>query len=443
MKVLKSGYILQMALVVAIILIAGGRQLPQYTSRLIVIAVMAVIDMRYWFSVRKYFTLRFKNVLTIAYWIPLFLLLSFFIAGVFTPYSQWPSLPRIYFSGILLVFLIGKGIFLTLVIALDIFIIPLNVIRHINPENIQRLGRWYRPRIFLLSALGIASFVMIVYFSGMIFWVNDYKLTSVELKVKNLPEEFNGYKVIQISDMHLGSFLTTNPVEQMVKIVNEQHPDVILFTGDMVNFTTDEVYFFENEMKKFSATDGIYAILGNHDYGEYSHWDSQAAKDQNDKDLFAFYKRIGWRLLRNENVIIRRDSASIAILGVENWSLTKRFGKKGDLRKALAGAESAPFKILMSHDPSHWDGEVNTVYPQIGLTLSGHTHAFQFAIEAASVKWSPASLFFKEWGGLYEKVQENGSIQYLYVNRGAGTLGYPGRIFTRPEITLIILRKAG
>jgi hypothetical protein len=191
-----------------------------------------------------------------------------------------------------------------------------------------------------------------------------------------------------------------------------------------------------------SAKDGIFAILGNHDYGEYTRWDSQEDKDLNDKELFAFYDRIGWRLLRNQNAFIKRDSASIAFIGVENWSKSKRFGKKGDLKKAISGAESAQFKILMTHDPSHWNGEVNTLYPQIGLTLSGHTHAFQFAIESGSVKWSPASLLFKEWGGLYEKDQEDGTKQYLYVNRGAGTLGYPGRIFTRPEITLIVLRKA-
>jgi len=442
MKVVKFGYIIQMVVVVAIILIAGGHQLPKYASRLTLLAVMAVIDMRYWYSVRKHFTLRFKNVLTIAYWIPLFMLLMFFIAGVITPYSHWISFIRIYFPGVLLVFLIGKGIFLSILIVSDIFIIPLNAIRHVNPENIERFGRWYRPRIFLLTSAGIATFVMLFYFSGMFFWVNDYKLNTVELPVKNLPAVFDGYKVVQISDIHLGSFLTDDPLNKMIRIVNDQHPDVILFTGDIVNFTTDEVYPFEDKIKKFSAKDGIYSILGNHDYGEYSQWDSQEDKDLNDKALFDFYKRIGWQLLRNQNSIIIRDSASIAIIGVENWSETKRFGKKGDLRKAIAGAELTPFKILMSHDPSHWDGEVNTAYPKIDLTLSGHTHAFQLAIETGSVKWSPASMLFKEWGGLYEKVHENGEKQYLYVNRGAGTLGYPGRIFTRPEITLIILRSA-
>jgi len=431
-----------MAVVVAIILIAGGHELPKYTSRLIILAVLSIIDMRYWYSVRKYFTRRFKRVLTVAYWLPLYMLLFFFISGFIIPYIEWNSFLRIYFPGILLILLIGKGIFITLIVFGDIFIIPLNVIRHINPENIERLGKWYRPRIFLLTSAGIASLVMLIYFSGMFFWVNDFKLSKVELPVKNLPPAFDGYKVIQLSDFHLGSFLNDKPIKEIIRIVNEQHPDLILFTGDMVSFTTDEVYPFEEDMKKLSAKDGIYSILGNHDYGEYTRWDSQEDKDLNNKELFEFYDRIGWHLLRNQNAIISRDTSSIAVIGVENWSETKRFGKKGDIKKAIIGTERTQFKILLSHDPSHWDGEVNTKYPQIGLTLSGHTHAFQFAIETNSVKWSPAAFLFKEWGGLYEKVHENSGIQYLYVNRGVGTLGYPGRIATRPEITLIILRKA-
>jgi uncharacterized protein len=442
MKVLKSGYILQMAAVVGIILIAGGYELPKYTSRLVVLAFFAVIDMRYWYSVRKHFTRRYKKILTIAYWLPLWMLLLFFIACLITPYQFWSAFLRIYYPGVLLILLIGKGIFLTLLIATDIFIIPLNAIRHVNPENIERLGRWYRPRIFLLAQAGIASVVMLMFFAGMFFWVSDYELHTIEIPVNNLPESFDGYKIIQISDFHLGGFLNTNPLNKIIKITNDQKPDVILFTGDMVSFTTDEVYPFEEQIVKFVAKDGIYSILGNHDYGEYTRWDSQEAKDLNDKELFQFYDRIGWHLLRNQNKIITRDSSSIAIVGVENWSLTKRFGKKGDLRKALTGTDKTQFKILMTHDPSHWDGEVNSLFPQVGLTLSGHTHAFQLAIERGSVKWSPASLIFREWGGLYEKVHENGEKQYLYVNRGAGTLGYPGRIFTRPEITLIILRRA-
>ncbi len=442
MRSLKFWYVVQMVVVAAIILIAGRQQMPNYGSRLTMIAILAVIDMIYWFSVKKAMTRRFKPVLSFLYWLPLVMLLWFFISGSVVPYPFWTPFLRVYFPGILMILLIGKGIFLSILIASDIFIIPLNMIRRIDPENAEKQGGWYRPRSFLLTSAGLSMIVMIVFFTGMLFWVNNYKLHTLEVTLDDLPDAFDGYKIVQISDLHLGSFVNDKPLKKICEIVNEQHPDIILFTGDLVNYATFEAIPFEYEMHKFSARDGIFAILGNHDYGEYTKWKSQEDKELNDKALFDFYDRINWHLLRNTNVEIHRDSSSMAIIGVENWSVSKRFGKKGNLKAAIAGTESAQFRILMTHDPSHWGAEVTTQYPQINLTLSGHTHAFQIAVETESVKWSPASLLFKEWGGLYEKVHENGIKQFLYVNRGAGTLGYPGRILTRPEITLLVLRKA-
>lgn len=442
MKDLRFGYVLQIAAVVAVILFIGGHELPKYGNRLTLIAVLTAIDMIYWLSVRKAFMPRFKKVLTIAYWLPLYMLLLFFISGFISPYPQWPSFLRVYFPGMVLILMIGKGIFLTLLIASDFFIIPLNLIKRIDPENIGKPGGWYRPRSFLLTGATISFVVMFIYILGMFLWVGNYKLHTVELSIRNLPVAFDGYKMVHISDMHLGTFVSDRPLKRIIKIVNDQKADVILYTGDIVNFNTYEAYPFEQEMKGFEAKDGIYTVLGNHDYGEYTTWESQEAKDTNNKDLLGFYNRIGWQLLMNKSVTIKKDSVSIAVIGVENWSANKRFGKKGDLEKAISGTDSSQFKVLLTHDPSHWDGEVNNLYTDIDLTLAGHTHAMQFAIERGSIKWSPASLIFKQWGGLYEKIHENGVIQYLYVNRGLGTLGYPGRIATRPEITLIILHKA-
>lgn len=442
MRNLKFGYIFQIAIVVAIILVAGGYQLPKYAGRLTMLALLAVVDMLYWLSVRKAITARYRRRLTFAYWLPLLMLLTFCIGGLFSPYPLWPPFLRIYFAGLLMILLIGKGIFISLLILSDIFIIPLNMIRKVDPENLENTVGWYRPRSFLLTSGTVSAMVMLVFVAGMFFWVNNFKLNTIEIPVRNLPSAFEGFKIIQISDLHTGNFLNEKPLNRMVELVNNQNADVICFTGDIVSFTSFEVYPFEDVLKKFSARDGIYSILGNHDYGEYAHWVSPEDQELNNKGLFDFYDKIGWHLLRNQNAIIKRDSSSIAIVGVENWSESKRFGKKGDLKKALQGTDSNQFKILLSHDPSHWDGEITKLYPQIGLTLSGHTHAFQMAIENGSFKWSPAALLYKEWAGLYEKLHENGDRQFLYVNRGAGTLGYPGRIGTRPEITLLILRKA-
>ncbi len=439
----KLRYLIISLVVVIIILLAGGYQLPKYASRVSAIALLAIVDMLYWLSIRKSLSARHSKSLKIIYWLPLAWLLVFFITGLLAPYSEWPPFLRIYVPGFLMILMIGKGIFLSLLVAGDILVLPFNFYRKLKQGNNSLRVRWYRPRVVLVFASVVSGLVMMIFISGMFFWVNNFKLTTVEILVKDLPREFEGYKILQLSDMHLGSFATTRPVNKILDIIKAQNPDLILFTGDLVNFTTQEALRFEEELKRFRAKDGVYSILGNHDYGEYSQWNSDLEKEQNNKAFAAFYKRIGWHLLRNQNAIIKRDSASIAIIGVENWSMNKRFGKRGDLKKALSGAGQRQFKILMSHDPSHWDGEVNWMYPQIGLTLSGHTHAFQIAIEQGNIKWSPASLLYKEWGGLYEKIHPYGNKQYLYVNRGAGTLGYPGRIGVRPEITLIILRRSG
>lgn len=441
MRNIKFGYALQIGAVVAIILLAGGHQLPKYATRLIFLAILAAIDMIYWLSVQKSFTRKYFNFFRILYWIPLAMLLGFFTIGIFFPFSGWPSFFRVYFPGVLLVLLIGKGIFLTMLFLGDLFIIPLNMIMRVDPEEEGRVSGWYRPRSFVQTSGTVAGVVILLYLSGMIFWVNNFKLHTVEIPVKNLPASFDKYKIVQISDLHLGTFVSETTMNKIVKLVNSQQPDVILFTGDLVNFKTEEATPFSKQMQEFHAADGKFAVLGNHDYGEYSQWDSQLEMDNNNEALATFYKQTGWHLLKNQHAYVKRNADSILIAGVENWSSNKRFGKKGDMKLTLTGADTSKTTILLSHDPSHWDGEINTSYQFVDLMLSGHTHAFQFAIELGSIKWSPASFLFDEWAGLYEEVHQNGVKQFLYVNRGAGTLGYPGRIATRPEVTLLILRR--
>lgn len=435
----KYKYILSSLAASAIIYFAGGYQLPMYASRLIVLAILVFVDIMVWLQVRQYIA-RGNKTLRILYWLPLALLLSFFITGLVTPYVQWLPFFRIYIPGILMILLIGKGVFLIFSLS-GLFVKGVSKIvpRFISKPQSRGEKKTEYGLVYGISAL-ISGLVALIFLSGMIFWVHNFKLNKVDIELKQLPSEFDEYKIIQISDLHLGSYASSRPLKELILRVNAQKPDLILFTGDIVNFTTAETLPFEKLLKTLSAKDGIYAVLGNHDYGDYTQWNTQSAKDSNNLALFNFYQRIGWHLLRNQNTVIRRDSASIAVIGSENWSLTKRFGKKGDIAKALRGCENVPVKILMSHDPSHWDGEINTKYPEMDLTLSGHTHAFQIAVETGSIKWSPASILYTQWGGLYEKPKPGGKKQYLYVNRGVGTLGYPGRIFTRPEITLITLR---
>jgi len=258
-----------------------------------------------------------------------------------------------------------------------------------------------------------------------------YRVHKVKIDSPNLPESFNGFKIVQISDMHTGSFMSTSPIATAFEIISQQKADLILFTGDLVNNVATETDGFIDEYKKLKAPHGVYSVLGNHDYGDYVQWESQTAKYENLEALKKVQADAGWKLLMNEHVALEKNGEKIALLGIENWGGGNYFHKYGKMDLAYKGTEEYKFKILMSHDPSHWDKQVRKEYPDIDLTLSGHTHGMQFGIEIPGFKWSPVQYLYKQWAGLYK--QDN---QYLYVNRGLGFLGYPGRPGIWPEITV-------
>ncbi|GAA4312631.1 metallophosphoesterase [Compostibacter hankyongensis] len=262
----------------------------------------------------------------------------------------------------------------------------------------------------------------------------NYRVKRHQLHFPNLPPAFRGLKIVQISDIHSGSFDHKSRVARGVDMVLGEQADVIFFTGDLVNNRADEMKHYQDLFSRIKAPMGVYSTLGNHDYGDYSQWDSPEAKRRNLEHLKSIHAAMGWRLLMNEHVVLEREGQQIAVIGIENWSAKARFPRYGDLKKAYAGAEPFPFKILLSHDPSHWDAQVRPEYPDIDLMLAGHTHGMQFGVEIPGIKWSPIQYMYKEWAGLY-----NEGRQYLYVNRGYGFLGYPGRVGILPEITVIEL----
>jgi predicted MPP superfamily phosphohydrolase len=264
----------------------------------------------------------------------------------------------------------------------------------------------------------------------------DFKIHRITLKFPNLPDAFKGFKFVQLSDIHTGSFLKHDELGEAIQLTLNEKPDVVFFTGDIVNNKTEEAYPFMEALKKLQAPMGVYSSLGNHDYGDYEKWPSTEAKAANMDAMYQLHKDLGWNLLNNENSILEKNGEKIAIVGVENWGASFRFPKKGDVTKAKKGTEDIPFKILLSHDPSHWDAQVLKDHKDMDLMLAGHTHGFQFGIEIPGIKWSPSQWLYKQWAGLYQ----SGS-QFLYVNRGLGCLGYSGRIGIRPEITLIELQK--
>ncbi|MBK6827717.1 MAG: metallophosphoesterase [Chitinophagaceae bacterium] len=262
-----------------------------------------------------------------------------------------------------------------------------------------------------------------------------YQVRRQKLSFPQLPTAFKGLKIAHISDIHSGSFTDKEAVAKGVMKIMQESPDLILFTGDLVNNVATEMDDYMDVFDKLQAPLGVYSTLGNHDYGDYVQWDSPEDKKANLDQLKNVHARLGWKLLMNEHVKLEKAGQQIAILGVENWSSKGRFPKHGNLPKAYLGAADQPFKILLSHDPSHWQAEVLESYPDIDLVLSGHTHGMQFGVEIPGLKWSPVQYLYKEWAGLYE--HENG--QKLYVNRGFGFLGYTGRVGILPEITILEL----
>lgn len=290
---------------------------------------------------------------------------------------------------------------------------------------------------FLTQAAVIASTVPLgamVY--GIVSGAHDYRVRRVTVKMPNLPKAFDGLRIAQLSDIHSGSFFNKTAVRGGVEMVLNEKPDLIFFTGDLVNNESVEVKDYINVFNKLKAPLGVYSVTGNHDYGDYKSWNTTEAKQQNFKDLIEAHRLLGFDLLMNEHRFIEQGGEKIAILGIENWG-GGGFAKYGKLDQAHAGTHDAAVKLLLSHDPSHWDAQVRPNYKDIDVAFAGHTHGFQFGVELGDFKWSPSQYAYKQWAGLYTE-----GNQHLYVNRGFGYLGYPGRIGMPPEITVLELKRA-
>ncbi|WP_330745761.1 metallophosphoesterase [Chryseobacterium sp. CP-77] len=290
-----------------------------------------------------------------------------------------------------------------------------------------------RRKFLSLVGLGMSGVLSALFIDGITFGKYRHKVRRVRVNFANLPKSFKGYKIIQISDVHSGSFSDPGKLEHAIELINEQKPDLVLFTGDMVNNVADEFKPFIPLFSKIQAKDGKFAVLGNHDYGDYVTWESPAAKQENLDTLIGYEKQAGFDMLRNEHRVIEKNGEKLYILGVDNWGL-KPFPQFGKIEDALQGVPESATKILMSHDPTHFDYVVKKHPANIHLTLSGHTHGMQFGLDLKNVKWSPVQYKYPKWADLYES---EGKL--LYVNRGFGVLGYPGRVGVLPEITLFEL----
>ena len=302
-----------------------------------------------------------------------------------------------------------------------------------EPNEFTFQRRQFVSKIALLIASIPIPFVIYGIFKGRF----NYRVINYELEFADLPDAFDGYQLTQISDIHCGSLKGINEIEYAVELINKQKSDVVLFTGDFVNSKSKELIKWKDVFSKIEASEGKYSILGNHDYGDYVSWPSKLEKKKNFDLLLKIQKEMGFKLLLNENIKITRNKQSINIIGVENWG-KGGFKKNGDIDKACLGLKNEDFKIVMTHDPSHWEQKLINHQTQFHLTLSGHTHGMQFGIEIPGwIKWSPIKWAYKYWAGLYQEKN-----QYLNVNRGFGVLAFPGRVGIWPEISVIKLKKS-
>jgi len=338
--------------------------------------------------------------------------------------------------GVLLLVLIPKLLIGFFMLFEDFFRIILGTKNYfVNYDN--DAGFLPERRLFVSRvALGIAAIPFLSLIYGMTLGKYNFKVIRQTLFFPDLPDSFDGFTITQISDIHSGSFDNPDKISYAIDLINEQNSDLLLFTGDIVNTHATEMHPWIETFNKIQNHEfGKYSILGNHDYGEYVDWSSDEAKDKNFEDIKDLHRQIDFKLLLNENIKIKKGEHEIAVVGVENWGV--KFKKVGDLNKASESLQNDDFKILMSHDPSHWEAEVKNHPKKFHLTLSGHTHGFQFGIEIPGfLKWSPVEYVYKQWAGLYEDLG-----QYIYVNRGFGFHAFPGRVGIMPEITVIELKK--
>lgn len=304
-------------------------------------------------------------------------------------------------------------------------------------EDMTRLLRGFPARNLYVSeiAVVVAVVIFLIIVFGLTRGRHYYRVRKETIYFRDLPEAFDGFTITQISDIHSGSLTDSKGVRKGIELANAQQSDLLVFTGDLVNNVATEMEPWVAEFAKLSAPYGKFAVLGNHDYGDYIRWESKAAKEANMQQLRKVHAEIGFKLLLNDAVTLHRQGQDIALIGVENWG-KGGFHKYGDLKKATAKVPADSFKILMSHDPSHWDEVTLDRDRHIHLTLAGHTHGMQFGIELFGFKWSPIQYVYKQWAGLYNREEK-----YLYVNRGFGYHGLQGRIGVWPEITVLTLKR--
>ncbi len=406
-------------------------------SRLLIpLVLMLTLDVYGFVVLRPLFADRsnaWRLAFTVVWWaVPLLAILLLALNGT----GLSAKLPKA------LVTLLGAGIFILYFAkfcAAVFFLI--DDVRRLVQGVVQRIGRagtvaFWPDRSKFLTQMGIiAGALPVATLSyGIIRNAYRYQLHTVDVPIAGLSPKHEGLRIVQISDIHSGSFYRRSPIENGIRLINDQGADLVCFTGDLVNSQATEIEPYIDLFSKIESRLGTFSTIGNHDYGDYVAGWGPEEKEANWQRLYRNHRELGWDLLLNENRLLDIDGEPLALVGVENWSNIARFPKTGDLDKALVGTEGVLTKVLLSHDPTHWDAKVAPHRPDIQLQLAGHTHGFQFGVEIPGFRWSPSQYVYEQWAGLYSR-----GNQHLYVNRGFGFLGYPGRVGILPEVTVLRL----
>lgn len=410
-----------------------------------VLAFIILIDLYSWQAFKTILKSRGKKIIRIAkgihYGITILVVTMFLIMNVYVSLEKNVFL-RYYLSALVVVLYFPKLITCVFILIDDLqrllrLILKVIVSFFRKPAGEDKVNGISRAKFLSQTGLLVSSVPFLMLSKGIIKGGYDYQLHKIRLLIKNLPLAFEGMKMVQISDIHSGSLFDKDAVQKGIRMALETRPDIIFFTGDLVNNETPEALPLMDQLAGIKAPMGVFSTFGNHDYGDYISWESEEAKAKNLDDLVKVHRDLGWHLMRNENIFLEKGSSKLALIGVENWGDRGRFQKFGDVEKATEGLEGNFVQLLLSHDPSHFDSIISKQYPEIAVTFSGHTHGFQFGIENKYFRWSPSQYIYPHWAGLYREGE-----QQLYVNRGFGFLGYPGRVGILPEITLFELSRA-
>ncbi|MES2807993.1 MAG: metallophosphoesterase [Bacteroidota bacterium] len=364
------------------------------------------------------------------------LTLAFLFAVIFISSANGMTGFHAWTFGLFLTFFVTKLVFAIVLLLGDIGRSGVGIANAINKHKDSVSNQYFPARRKFISELAIllASFPFLGFFYAMFRGKYDYRVHRQTIYYDELPEAFDGFTITQLSDIHAGSFDNTNAMQKGIDLAQAQKSDLFVFTGDLVNNLASEIKPYISNFSKLRSPCGQFSILGNHDYGDYIQWESEAKKDDNLEQLKQHHKELGFRLLLDENIELEKNGQKISLIGIQNWG--KGFVQKGNLSKAMQGVDENSFKILLSHDPSHWEEQVRNITTDIHLTLSGHTHGAQFGVETDGFRWSPVQYRYLNWAGLVH--QKN---RYLYVNRGFGFIGFSGRLGIWPEITVITLKK--